>query len=108
MTQLEKDVEHVKKESQAKYYDQLGILRLQLQDLQTKFESLSGEMPKTPGYDLNKFRRDMFGFNSVFYETAHQIRAEENVPLGWLQGFTDARTQESKGWAEVYNQIDEE
>lgn len=104
LTQLEEDVEHVKKESQANYHEQLGILRLQLQNLQTKLESLSGQMPKTPDYDLVKFREDMLAFSSTFYETAHRIRDEENVPLGWLQGFTDSRTQESKGWAEGYNQ----
>ncbi len=100
LLQLEKDVAHVKKESQAKYYEQLGILRLQLQDLQTKLRSLSGEMPKTPDYDPVKFRKDMFVFRSAFYETAHRIRDEEKVALGWLQGFTDARTHESQGWLE--------
>ena len=92
LMQLEKDVAHVKKEAQAKYYEQLGILRLQLQDLQTKLESLSGEMPKAPDYDPVQFRKDMFVFRSVFYETAHRIRDEENVGLDWLQGFVTVLT----------------
>ena len=77
---------------QAKYYEQIGILRLQLQDLHTQLEGLSGEMPKVPDYDPVKFRKDIFVFNSVFQETARRIRDEEHVASGWLQGFTDART----------------
>ena len=71
-----------------------------LQGLQIKLETLTGEMPKDVDYDPVKFRKDMFVFRSAFYQTAHRIRDEEKVALGWLQGFTDARTHESEGWLE--------
>jgi hypothetical protein len=98
---LEDELTPFTKEVQMKYREQIAQLKRQLQDLKTRYTAMveGGDDELLKGQSL--FQGRLTSFRESFLETARRIAQEdEKAPLGWLQGFTEERTQESEGWVE--------
>jgi hypothetical protein len=98
---LEDELTHFTKEIQMTYREQIDQLKRQLHELKTRHKAMveGGDDELLKGQSL--FQQRLTAFRESFLENARRIADEdEKVPLGWLQGFTEERTQESEGWAE--------
>lgn len=100
INRLEDEVQNIRQESQKEYHDQLAVLRQHLRELRIRLQALhEGELQEwresRPAFyeRLNRFR-------NVFMQTAQKLHREDQAVLGWLQGFTEERSQESAGWTE--------
>lgn len=94
------EVKQLKKDIQPKYEKQIADLRQQLNQLEGRLAVMKSDVASVSGNNWADAQVALINFAQAFDRTAYQIRDEEQIPLGWLQGFTDARTHESEGWAE--------
>ncbi|MFO7680508.1 MAG: hypothetical protein R6X34_10690 [Chloroflexota bacterium] len=103
MERLENEVKHFNREIQAAYQKDINALKRELQDLQARFMAMKEGSEEEWLKGRSQLQERIIKFRKYFMETAERIRhedADKRVELGWLQGFTDERTQESAGWAE--------
>ncbi len=98
--QLEDEVDHVNKEFQKEYFDQIAVLRQHLKELYLRWQAIAEGEPREWRESYPAFRQRLARFHQAFMQTANKLHQEDRVALGWLQGFTDERTHESAGWAE--------
>jgi hypothetical protein len=85
--------------SRAEYQKQLATLKQHWQQVESKFAAmLQGSDEAQEAY--NHWRDTAVAYNQAFMRATKNMK--EEVPLGWLQGYTDERTQESAGWAEGF------
>lgn len=98
INELEAKLEELSGEARAEYEKQLAKLKLHWQQVESKFSSLQQADNARRDVAYADWRDTAVAYNNTFLTTANNMK--EYVPLGWLQGFTDRRTQDSKGWAE--------
>jgi hypothetical protein len=98
INEFEAKLEELSGEARAEYEKHLAELKLNWQQVESKFSTLRQADDARRDTAYTDWRDTAVAYNDTFLTTANNIK--EYVPLGWLQGFTDRRTQDSKGWAE--------
>lgn len=102
LDRLEEEIHHYPSEVQANYRRQIGDLRVIWEQVEHSYK----QMESAGEHEWEKSRTDWGKTAAVYWqsflELANRIIDERHVPLGWVRGLTDERTQESAGWAEGY------
>lgn len=93
-------LEDLSGEARAEYEKQLAKLKLHWQQVESKFSTWQQADDTRRGVAYADWHDTAVSYNEAFMQTASQMK--KFVPLGWLQGFTDKRTQDSAGWAEGF------
>lgn len=104
---LEEAIHHVKQEAQKEYYDQIAVLRQHLKEMRLRLRAIEEGEPKEWRESQVAFYQRLARFRQAFAHTANSLDQEDRVALGWLQGFTNERTNESAGWAEGMGEMPE-
>ncbi|MAU01923.1 MAG: hypothetical protein CL608_32705 [Anaerolineaceae bacterium] len=102
INEMEKKVSELSGEAKAEFQEQLTKLKLHWQQLESKFSALMQANDDQREAAYADWRDTAVSYNNTFMSTTHEMK--EYVPLGWLQGFTDRRTQDSEGWAEGFTE----
>ena len=102
LQKLEEDIHELPTETRAEYEQKLSMLKLHWQQVESKFTAISQTDPTRQGTAYTHWRETAVAYDEAFLNTTHELKATELVPLGWLQGFTDKRIQDSEGWAEGF------
>lgn len=116
---LADEVRQVSQEAQKEYVDQIAVLRQHLKELRLRWQAIEEGEPQEWRESRPAFQQRLTRFRQVFMQTANKLHREDQVDLGWLEGFTNERThesvswaesqghrsQDSKGWAEGYDQV---
>lgn len=100
INRLEEELHHVDQASQKEYLDQIAVLRQQLKELRIRLQAMVDGEPREWRESRPAFHQRLGRFRQAFTHTGNKLHQEDQVALGWLQGFTDERTHESEGWAE--------
>lgn len=100
INEMEKKVSELSGEAKAEFQEQLAKLKLHWQQLESKFSTLTQADEDQREAAYAAWRDTAVVYNNTFMTTTQGMK--EYVPLGWLQGFTDRRTQDSEGWAEGF------
>lgn len=98
--QLEEEVKQLKEAVQSKYKKQIADLRQQVKKLEEMLNTMKRDETSISSTQWADTQVAFIILSQSFNRTAFQIRDAEQIPLGWLQGFTDARKKESEGWVE--------
>jgi len=100
LNRLEEEIKQFPSETQAVYRRNLANLQTQWQQVEAKFKELERASSGQQEIIRSEWQITAEEYQNNFRETAKQIMDKENVPLGWLEGFTDKRPHDSAGWAE--------
>jgi len=97
---FEEKLKEATAETQAAYEEQLAQLKLHWQQVESRFGALQQAEDAQRGVAYADWRETAVSYDKAFMSTVSNMK--EYVPLGWLQGFTDKRIQDSQGWAEGF------
>lgn len=100
INEWEEKLSELSGEAQAEYQEQLTKLKLHWQQVESKFSTMMQADDEKQEAAYTHWRDTAVSYNETIIRTADHMK--EYVPLGWLQGFTDRRTQDSIGWAEGF------
>jgi hypothetical protein len=99
LNRLDEAIEQIPPEAQASYRKNIADLRAQWQQVEEAFQRMEQAAAERWEKVQSRWQQTAANYKEAFMETANRIDQKE-VPLGWLQGFSDKRTHESAGWAE--------
>ena len=98
--EMEARLSELSGKAQAEYQKQLTRLKMHWQQLESKFSNMMQAEDDQREAAYADWRDTAVSYNNTFMSITHEMK--EFVPLGWLQGFTDRRPQDSEGWAEGF------
>ena len=100
LSKLEQSVNKLPVEMQQEYQKRFASLKLHWQQVESQFTALNRTNVEQREAAYAQWRDTAVSYNDAFVRTVNDMK--KHVPLGWAEGFTNERTQDSVGWAEGF------
>jgi hypothetical protein len=98
--QLQEKIKSAGSDIEKKYSEQIADLQSKLNDVEERFDDLRSSDSENWEERRYDFQRASWVYQQSYGTTIQDMKAMENEPLGWLEGFTDRPPAGSAGWLE--------